>query len=148
MAKSGIVLFGILTLIGIGIMSLGSSMIPTNNDYTVDLFYGIPVIAGLGTSFKSCCAGFLIFILGGVVFSSSLAGGTSAVALEVTKEKDSKTDLTDADKTQSEEPVPREIQLAGLSIAWRQLSGDVDEQSRLYADAEIYNNLRQIKDES
>ena len=91
---------------------------------------------------------FLIFILGGVVLSTSLMAGTGAVALEVTKEKDSEADLMETDKEQPEEPVPREIQLAGLSIAWRQLSGNVDEQSRLYRDAEIYNNLKQNKDES
>ena len=148
MTKSGIFLFGILTLIGIGLMSLGSDMIPMNNDYSVEVFYGIPFIDGLCGSFTSCCAGFLIFILGGVVFSTSLMAGTGAVALEVTKEKDIKTDLIEPDKEQLEEPVPREIQLAGLSIAWRQLSGNVDEQSRLYRDAEIYNNLRQNKDKS
>ena len=148
MTKSGIVLFGILTLIGMGLMSLGSDMIPINNDYFVEIFYGIPFISGLGISFKSCCAGFLIFFLGGVVFSTSLIAGTSAVALEVTKEKEIKTDLIETDKAQPEEPVPREIQLAGLSIAWRQLSGNVDEQSRLYRDAKIYNNLQQSKDES
>ena len=148
MTKSGIVLFGILTLIGMGLMSLGSDMIPINNDYAVEVFYGIPFIGGLCSSFKLCCAGFLIYILGGVVFSTSLIAGTSAVALEVTKGKDSEADLMETGKEQPEEPVPREIQLAGLSIAWRQLSGNVDEQSRLYRDAEIYNNLKQNKDES
>ena len=129
-------------------MSLGSDMIPINNDYSVEVFYGIPFIDGLCGSFTSCCAGFLIFILCGLVFSTSLMAGTGAVALEVTKEKDVKTDLIETDKVQPEEPVPQEIQLAGLSIAWRQLSGNVDEQSRLYRDAKMYNNLRQTEDES
>lgn len=146
MAKSGIVLFGILTLLGIGLISLGSSMIPSNNDYSVEASYGIPFVGGLYGSFKTCCGGFLIFFLGGVIFSSSLAAGTGAVALEITKEKDNKTDLIDTDKSQSEEPVPQEIQLAGLSIAWRQLRGDEDGQSRLYHEAEIYNDLRQNKE--